>query len=137
MYAYDYGTVVMYAWNKAIDEDTTYKDFYIGDGMIIYIDDLSDRYSSTVVDEIESKDEHINTEQLLDEWVKEFQRYGAHKLTIKDSICAAYDKQIVKDEIGREVPVLAELNCLKDNLLIQIRAYIPESELVKVLENML
>ncbi len=50
MYAYDYGTVVMYAWNKAI-EDTTYRDFYyIGNGMIIYIDDLSDRYSSNIVD---------------------------------------------------------------------------------------
>ncbi|MEM4612001.1 MAG: hypothetical protein QXS95_04585 [Candidatus Nitrosocaldus sp.] len=138
MYAYD-DSVKMYAWDRMIDGKTRYKDFYYtGKGMIIYIYDISKRYS-TAADEEEAKATGgpISIEEQMEEWVKEFEKYKAHKLTIDGYQCVAYDSQIVEDAIGRKVPLLAELNCLKDKLLIQIRAYLPESELIKVAESML
>lgn len=66
-----------------------------------------------------------------------YSKYNAHKLTINGYHCVAYDNRIVEDAIGRKVPVLAEVDCLRDDLWIQVRAYLPESELVKVAESLL
>lgn len=113
--------VGIYAWDKEITDNTTDRGFfYEKNGMIIYITNNTS-----------------NTVTVLDELISFYSAYKAHKLTIDGYQCVAYDSQIVEDVIGRKVPLLAELNCLKDKLLIQIRAYLPESELIKVAESML
>lgn len=136
---YEGGDVKMYAWDREIDEETKYGEFYYtGKGILIYIDDTSDRYS-TPADEDEARvtGGPISMEQQMGEWLQEFKRYGAHRLTIDGYPCVAYDSQIVEDAVGRKVSVMAEMNCQGDELLIRVKAYLPERELIKVVESIL
>ncbi|MCS7141688.1 MAG: hypothetical protein NZ888_05840 [Candidatus Nitrosocaldus sp.] len=132
----DIWEVVILAWNKEITDDVTNREFfYDGKGMVISISNNTKDSETVIVDGVEEKGQDIDT--ALDELLAFYLKYNAHKLTINDYQCVAYYSQIVEDAIGRMVPVLAEVDCLGDDLWIQVRAYLPESELIKVIESML
>ncbi|MCS6768651.1 MAG: hypothetical protein RMJ59_07520 [Candidatus Nitrosocaldus sp.] len=132
----DIWEVVILAWDKEITDDVTNREFfYDGKGMVISISNNTKDSETVIVDGVEEKGQDIDT--ALDELLTFYSKYNAHKLTINNYQCVAYDSQIVEDAIGRMVPVLAEVDCLRDDLWIQVRAYLPESELIKVVESML
>lgn len=132
----DIWEVVIFAWDKEITDNTTNREFfYYGKGMVISISNNTKNSEAVIVDGVKEEGQEIGT--ALDELLAFYSKYGAHKLTIDGYQCVAYDSQMVEDAIGRKVPLLAEVDCLKDDLWIQIRAYLPESELVKVVESML
>ncbi|MEO9365637.1 MULTISPECIES: hypothetical protein [Candidatus Nitrosocaldus] len=132
----DIWEVVIFAWDKEITDNTTNREFfYYGKGMVISISNNTKNSEAVIVDGVKEEGQEIGT--ALDELLAFYSKYGAHKLTIDGYQCVAYDSQIVEDAVGRKVPLLAEVDCLKGDLWIQIRAYLPESELVKVAESIL
>lgn len=131
----DIWEVVIFAWNNEITDTVTNREFFDGRGIAISISNNTKDSETVVVDDVEEKGQEIGT--ALDELLIFYSKYNAHKLTINGYPCVAYDSQIAEDAIGRKVPVLAEMDCLRDDLWIQVRAYLPESELVRVAESIL